>query len=220
MESARASFISKGTTPPIGWVYEIKHEGETFTFQAPMYLGLEKQLRAWHKSKELEWPGDSEMRARIEHYICQYLPKGFCKGGPDQPVVPFLSIRMIRDATRLIVDRLFRREEMMVPQEEANRRAKTCANCVKNVHGICVSCAGSELMGLFVWFLRQGRKTPYDQVLDVCTVCGCALRAKVHVALVTLEKLSKHTYPPNCFLYGTAAHVPAKDSAASAKGGD
>ena len=206
----RAKFIMSGTTPPVGWVYEIVHEDVKYRFQSPMRHGLFLQLRQWYSAKGLEWPGDAEMTARVEHHICQLCPPGFCEGGPNRPAVPYLSVAMIRDGTKLLLRRLFARKEFMVPQEEANRRAKICANCQENLRGICTSCMGNEFVEVFGWFLRAGRKTPYDIALGVCSVCGCILAAKVHVAQSTLNELSKHTYPPNCFMYGTPAHVPEK----------
>lgn len=208
MSTERARFISHGTTPPVGWIYSIVHDGTRYQFQSPMKHGLMRQLRDWYRSKELEWPGDEEMSARIEHHICQYCPKGFCSGGPDRPRVPYLSMSGIRDGTRLILNRLFNRKDFMVPQEEAERRAVVCANCPNNLHGICTGCVGNEFMDIFGWFLRQGRKTQLDSVLDTCSVCGCLLKAKVHVSNETLFELSKHHYPPNCWLHGTPACLP------------
>ena len=209
-EKPRARFINRSTTPPIGWIYEIEHEGSKFTFQSPMHHGLMQQLRKWHADKQLEWPGDPEMRARIEHFICQRLPKGFCIGGPDNPVVPYLSVGMIRDATRLIMRRIFDRKELFVGQTEADRRAKICANCPANLHGICTSCAGNQFFDLFGWFIRAGKKTQYDSALDTCAVCKCLLRCKIWINQETLNALTKHEYPPQCWLHGTPAHVSAK----------
>lgn len=210
MTEPRARFISRNTTPPVGWIYEETLDGEKFIFQSPMQTGLMKQLKDWYAAKKLEWPGEPEMRARIEHFICQRLPKGFCHGGPDQPAVPYLSARMIRDGTRLLLQRLFRGKDFLVPQEEANRRAKICANCPQSLSGICTSCMGNEFFDIFGWFLRAGRKTPYDAGLGVCAICGCLLTAKVHVSSETLFELSRHTYTPNCWLYNTPAHLPKK----------
>lgn len=211
-EKPRARFISRSTTPPIGWVYEIEHEGSKFTFQSPMQLGLMTQIKKWYSSKGLEWPGDPEMRARIEHYICQRLPKGFCIGGPDEPAVPYLSVGMIRDGTKLLLRKLFSRQEFLVDQSVADRRAKICANCPQNLRNICTSCMGNEFFDIFGWFLRAGRKTPYDAAIEVCAVCGCILTAKVHVSDDTLFTLSKHAYPDNCWLARTPADITKREA--------
>lgn len=210
MTKPRAKFIHPSSTPPIGWVYELEHDGQKYTFQSPMRLGLMQQLRDWYRAKELDWPGDEEMKQRVEDYICQLVPKGFCTGGPDQPTVPFLSVSAIRDATRLFMNRLFRGEDILVPQEEADRRAKICANCPRNLHGICTSCMGNEFQDIFRWLVARNRKTPYDSVLDTCQVCGCLLKAKTHVSIEELSKLEKRTYPSNCWLHNTPCHVDSK----------
>ena len=206
----RASFVQRGVTPPCGWIYEVEHDGEVFTFQAPMRTALFQELRSWYARKELEWPGDEEMTARVEEYICAKVPKGFCKGDKDREHNPVFSIRSIRAATQLFTAKLFKGEDFFVDQEEANRRALTCANCPQNLHGICTGCVGSEFQDILAQFVRAGRKTPYDQALDTCKVCGCLLRAKVHVSMEVLEKLPKHTFPSNCWLYNTPAHKPTE----------
>ena len=208
MKDDRSRFVHPGTTPPVGYVYEILHEGELFSFQAPMWTTMVKRLREWYSAKALDWPGEAEMRKRVEHFICQLVPPGFCAGGPASPRIPFLSISAIRDASKLFVDRVIRGQGSLVPNEEAVRRAKICANCPRNTHGICTSCASSEFHDLFAWLVRQGRRTPYDSVLDVCTACGCVLKAKVHISIDTLARLTPHSYPENCWLHGTKAHVP------------
>ena len=206
----RARFAQRGTVPPVGWIYELVHEDVKYRFQSPMHLGLMQQLKQWHIAHKVDWPGDEEMQARVEHYICQRLPKGFCVGGPDRPVVPYLSRAMIRDGTRLLLGRIFSRKEFLVAPATAEKRAKICANCRSNMHGICTSCIGNEFFDIFGWFIRAGKKTPYDQALDVCVECGCLLRAKVWVSDATLFELSKHAYPENCWLFGTPACLPAK----------
>ena len=211
----RAKFIMSGTTPPVGWVYEIVHEDVKYRFQSPMRHGLFLQLRQWYSAKGLEWPGDAEMTARVEHHICQLCPPGFCEGGPNRPAVPYLSVAMIRDGTKLLLRRVFARKEFLVSPEEANRRALICANCQENLQGICVSCIGNEFFDIFGWFIRAGRKTPYDSVLGVCRVCGCISSAKIHVANSTLFELSKHEYPDQCWLARTPADLTKRDGDAN-----
>ena len=207
-ERKRGKFRHPGRVPPIGYVYEIKYQDTSFSFQAPTRLGILQKIRAWYVSKDLTWPGDKEMESRLEDYICSVLPPGFCKDTSSKGV-PYLSVQKIRDATHLFVSRLTRGKAALVSPEVANNRARICANCPKNMHGICTSCAGNEFMDIFSWFVRNGRRTFVDQHLDTCSVCGCLLKAKVHVATEELEKLEPHTYPDNCWLRDTKCHVDA-----------
>ncbi len=213
MSNERPSFVQSGVTPPCGWLYEFEHEGEVFTFQASMRVDLFQQLRSWYGKKKLEWPGDKEMTARVEEYICARVPLGFCKGGKDRPHTPMFSVQSIRAATQLFTSRMFKGDDFFVSQDEANRRALTCANCKFNTHGFCVSCAGSGVQDLFVSFVRAGRKTEYDNVLDVCKVCGCLLRCKVLVSMDILKELPKPKggYPSNCWLHGSPADIDRED---------
>lgn len=207
MTKPRARFHHRTSVPPIGYVYEIIHDGASFTFQGHSMEQLLRQLKVWYYSKEVEWPGDGEMEARVQEFICKYVPPGFCTGGTDMPKVPFLSTPAIRDGTRLIIKRMVKGKKALVPPEEAERRARICANCPQNLHGICTSCAGNEFQDLFQWFVSRGRRTTVDSVLDTCYTCGCLLKAKVHVDLEVLKTLEKHSYPSNCWLHGTECHV-------------
>lgn len=204
----RASFVQRGVAPPCGWVYSTEHDGEVFTFQAGMRTGLMQDLKNWYRNKDLDWPGDKEMEARVEEYICSKVPKGFCKGDKDREHNPVFSVSNIRAATQLFTSKMFKGEDFFVDQDEANRRALTCANCPKNLRGFCVSCASSNVQDILASFVRSGKKTPYDNVLDVCGVCGCIARAKVWVSMEVLGNLPKHKYPENCWLHGTPAHKP------------
>lgn len=206
-ERERAKFRHPGRTPPIGYVYEIAYEDTTFSFQAPTRLGILQKIRAWYASKDITWPGDKEIESRMEDYVCRLLPQGFCKGS-DGKGVPYLSVAKIRDATRLFFGRVSKGKSALVSADVANNRARICANCPKNLHGICTSCAGSEFMDIFGWFVRQGRSTPLDAHLDTCSECGCLLRAKVHISTEELEKLEPHTYPDNCWLRDTKCYKP------------
>lgn len=206
MSEPRARFLVPGSVPPIGYVYQEEHDGETYRFQASTRFDLLARLRQWYRTKEKEWPGDKEMEARIEDYICQLVPSGFCKGGPSKPRVPFLSSSSIRDASRLLISGLKQGRKILVDKTEADRRALICANCPANLHGICTSCMGTEFQSIFRALLTRGASTKYDSVLDTCSVCGCLLKAKVHISLDELAKLSKKTYPENCWLHGTACH--------------
>lgn len=208
MSSERAKFINSGTTPPIGWVYAVVHEGVRYPFQSPMKHGLMKQLRSWYSAKQLDWPGDTEMVARVEAYICQRLPKGFCTGGKDTGI-KILSVKGIRDSTRGFAYKALRHpDKYLVSMDEASRRAQVCANCKSNLHGICTSCAGNEFMDLFAMYERAGRTTPYDSVLDTCESCGCLIKTKVHISMDLLALTRKHHYPENCWLHGTPACLP------------
>lgn len=187
------------------YIYEIAHEGEVFSFQSFTRASMMQQLRGWYASKQVPWPGDSEIDARLENFICQFTPPGFCIG--PGPKVPRLSVSKIRDTTRLIVARLIKGEKVLVEPEEATRRAKICGNCPKNLHGICTSCMSSEFQDVMRHLLTRNRETKYDSILDTCSVCGCLLKAKVHISIDELAKTQKHTYPENCWMHGTACHV-------------
>ena len=204
----REKFAMPGQTPPVGYLYAEELDGTVFKFQAPMRLGMMKQLRAWYEAKRLEWPGDAEMESRMEHFTCRFCPDGFCSGRVKQEHSKRFSVKGIRDATSGFAYKAIRHPELLVPLAEAERRAKICANCPSHSHGVCVSCAGSNFMDLVAMFKSAGRTTPYDSVLDICDVCSCMVRLKVHFSIDLLKQAEKHSWPANCWLHGTEAHLP------------
>ena len=211
MTTERSKFAHANVVPPTGYIYAQEHEGTLYTFQSPTWTDLKGKLRSWYRSKNLEWPGDDEMRARMEEFVCARLGPGFCVG-KTRRIGRVLSASSILGVTRIMLARAFKGDKgVLVPPEEAERRAKICVNCTKNLHGICTSCAGNEFGGVLAWLISGNRSTQYDQYLDTCEPCGCLLRAKVHVSLDELAKTPPQSYPENCWLYGTKCHRPKKE---------
>ena len=204
---ARERFAFPGQTPPVGYMYAEELDGTVFKFQAPMRHGMMRQLRAWYAAKKLEWPGDAEMESRVEHFTCGFCPDGFCKGGKKREHSKIFSVKSIRDATGFAY-KAVRHPELMVSMEEAAARAKVCANCSRNSRGVCVSCAAVNFHDLLAMFERAGRTTPYDSVIDICEVCGCIARLKLHLGDELLALTEKHDWPENCWLRKTPAQSP------------
>lgn len=73
----------------------------------------------------------------------------------------------------------------LVDRAKAERRAAICASCPRNVpiKG-CMGCSGliPKIMKL-----TQGAKTTLDNKLMGCAVCGCQLKAKVHMPNEVIE---------------------------------
>lgn len=204
----REKFSLPGQTPPVGYLYAEELDGVVHKFQAPMRDGMMKQLRSWYAAKKLDWPGDAEMASRMEDFTCRYCPTGFCKGGTKREHSKIFSIKGIRGSTAAFAYKAIRHPELLVSMEEAERRAKICANCPKNLHGVCVSCLASNFHDILSMFAAAGRTTPYDSALDICEVCGCIARIKLHLGDELLALTEKHTFPANCWATATPAHIP------------
>ena len=84
-------------------------------------------------------------------------------------------------------------------QDEAERRAAICAKCPRNVpiRG-CMGCSGLIPKLLKV---TKGASTSLDQELKGCSVCGCQLKAKVHLpTAVSTGDEDRHDFPDWCWI--------------------
>lgn len=79
-----------------------------------------------------------------------------------------------------------------VNQDVANARAKLAADCPfnkVNYADSCLECYQSTLRGLVA--IRQGRTTPYDELLGACENCGWDNKTVVHLDISCLSGRSK-----------------------------
>lgn len=83
-----------------------------------------------------------------------------------------------------------------VPMEEAERRAKICVTCPKNVTvSGCLGCTG---VAALVRKIRGDHKTSVDHKLNACNACGCELKVKVLVPSEVIDNRGL-AYPSWCW---------------------
>ncbi len=68
----------------------------------------------------------------------------------------------------------------LVPQAEANRRAAICARCPMNIMW-SQSCSICGKVEKAVMIVVGDVRTTHDQGLYACSICGCSLKAAVHL---------------------------------------
>lgn len=120
--------------------------------------------------------------------LCQRLPAGWCMykdGEPSKGITNILSFDNIKKGvaslTQLTLDAV-KGEDPFVGQDEANRRAEICARCHLNMNAsFCMGCGGARIILDMVAKVKGERKTPLDNMLQNCGVCGCRNDAIVHV---------------------------------------
>lgn len=206
-------FISPMTVPPGGkYFFEVAAlrdygialpDGVTAKFEFPSMDGLLHQVKKYLRSNNIPVP--ENLTLLVTDYICRSVPLGFCYGESELGRVRFISSSQIAEGTKLIWQKArMPKGEFYVTQEEAERRAKICADCPMNLHGICTSCTSS--LSDTLSRLIANRSTPYDDFLDTCALCACGLRAKVHVSLKALAQTQKWAYAkanPKCWMANT-----------------
>jgi len=79
-----------------------------------------------------------------------------------------------------------------VPSEEASRRAEICAGCKWNNQGDWSSFFTRPVSEGIMRQLKVrsdiGLSTPNDKKLNVCEICSCPLKLKVHVPMETIRE--------------------------------
>lgn len=206
-----------GECVPGGFKYVVPETGQSI---GPfiVYRDLESAVRKYYALSGLLSPGDLE--ARIHEYICASIPEYYCRNedgtiqlqpqarsGPaqSQAVVKFGAVVQgtLTLSEWLIKGRLLKQAEL-VGAEQSLARAGTCAACSHNVPiGGCAKCVAGRLEKAVVAIVGNN-KTPLDDRLQACDLCGCALKAKVWLPLdllrkrMTVEQLL--AFPPHCWL--------------------
>tara|TARA_R110002153_G_scaffold7380_8_gene33153 strand:+ start:2324 stop:2944 length:621 start_codon:yes stop_codon:yes gene_type:complete len=94
---------------------------------------------------------------------------------------------------------------VVVPSDEAERRASICAVCPHNIEAVgCSTCMGilPKVMGLI-----KNRKTTHHEELESCSRCSCALKAKVWLPMDVVSGGQVLTLPEKCWLKGSVTEI-------------
>jgi hypothetical protein len=126
----------------------------------------------------------------IQNQICATLDGDWCleNGRPIPPMGGFgFDIAAVIQGTRTLASWLIKGKGKKVEAIEAERRALICAGCPMNQPPVgCTGCTMSALKEA-VNVVVGGAATAYDSQLQSCKVCGCSLRAKIHLPLDILR---------------------------------
>lgn len=178
-------------TPPGLWRYRIPEIADATVawvkgFYA--YNDLEAEIHRRYKANGIGVPAD--LRQLIVEQLCQTLPEGWCNDGSLLSKIGTAISRefnRVVQGTTTLLDWWVSSGRRKVPLEEANRRAAICATCVFNAEPAgCTNCNKGVLPNL-AKAIVGGEPTAYENSLQSCFVCGCALSAKVHLPLDVLK---------------------------------
>lgn len=141
--------------------------------------------------------------AFFENAICEALPPERC--ARECRYVDDDSPEELKSVRRLRLEHIVRFVRSMRDWQaagggldsevEAERRARICAQCPRNVDVAgCSWCSG---LLASVLQLVAGRRTEQDHLLKHCDVCGCANRAAVHFPMSAVD--ATLDYPEWCW---------------------
>lgn len=156
-------------------------------------------------------PIGSQFEQQIQDQICRGLDGAWCRDDSGIPIRPasgwLFDIQSVIQGTLSLGRFLIKDKRAKVEPAEAERRASICVGCPFNSDPTgCNNCslnALKEAANLIV----GGAATRYDGQLKSCKVCGCSLRAKIHLPLDTLltflTKQQLTELPSHCWLLET-----------------
>ena len=84
-----------------------------------------------------------------------------------------------------------------VSQKEASARAEICASCPRNIP--VLGCSACRNLVNAVFNVIGNRKTALDSKLRACGVCGCELKAAVHIPLEAFPHVRGQEFPDWCW---------------------
>jgi hypothetical protein len=195
----RVTNKSRGTSNQ--WKYVQPESGAVF--HGLSYWGIIDQVRLHRKAMGYDLAEGWE--ERFQDDLCRQNLQVPCS---DRPVGVSKRSLTIADLRRFM-NTVLKFGGKFVPQEEAERRAAICSTCPFN--GDVTGCWGCGGILTQVTKFLAGRTTQRDRALESCRVCGCVLRAKVHLPLDVIQDFETRTsldYPEWCW------QRPASDSSA------
>jgi len=145
--------------------------------------------------------------ANIQDQLCVGLDGNWCNqnGIPLPPSGGWaFDIQGVIQGTRTLAQWLIKGKGKKVEVVEAERRALICAGCPYNQDPAgCSSCSMGALREAAI-VVVGGSTTAYDSQLKSCKVCGCALKAKIHLPLEILQDsltdAQMFALPKHCWL--------------------
>jgi len=120
-----------------------------------------------------------ELEDEVEQWACVAHPDEVEVVDPRLPVRRSLGLDDVIRGTKVLA--AFKLAgSPLVAQAEADRRAAICARCPMNV-GWSQSCSVCGKVEAAVQAVVGNVRTAHDQQLFACSICGCSLKAAVHL---------------------------------------
>lgn len=197
-----------------GWRYVVPETGQRF--EGASLSELLHNLSAHYRAAG--YPQPPNLARLVEDYICEQVPEA-CGGQPRASRSSDLvqqgwlaglkhTFTNIVTGTQTLAAWIVGGRNY-VDGDVANARARVCTTCPENVEP--QGCTGCNLNTLHevVRSVVGSRTTTSDSLLKACKVCGCDLKAKVHLPHTVLWRhmpdAQKQQLPEWCWLKREAA---------------
>lgn len=182
----KQKLLHTNVVPPGGWRAKCPHCA--YWIIAPTYPDWIEWIAKHNKSNgHPEWDYETQ--------LCEALPPGQCSamnGGPGVSLQCEMDSRSLLAGAvavgSLLVEYALGRE-VFVDQAEADRRARICALCPKNVPvSGCTGCGTMQDAKARLSAITGERKTSADPYLRGCCICGCNCATIVWIRKDILER--------------------------------
>jgi hypothetical protein len=178
-------------TPPGGWHYIQPETGHVFeTYSYPKWIediSKHRFANGIPVTADLEW--------ELQDDLCKRHPEwanSICRRVPEPQGKIRINFHATLSFIAMLLDWLFKGLPT-VSQEVAEERASICAGCPFNRPmsfgcGLCTSQV-TELLAS----LRGQKRTSKDDLLGICGICSCSLKAAIHFPVEVQKKaLNEH----------------------------
>ena len=159
------AFPNTMTTPPGGeWFWE---DRDVFIHSRSYHDVIDAMRRHFREKGITKDPAEA-----LADYMCPRMPRGFCHGRSDDPVLTLDQI--VRNTIDLC------RGLPLEMVDTVRRRLEKCAACDMCDHPVCVTCRGVDKR---IYEAFGGRRAPLDadRKSGVCRVCGAFVMGLVSV---------------------------------------
>lgn len=180
-------WIAKNRTPPDGWRYKVPDTGVTVkgSHWGHLLMRVEEHLVANNL------PVPLNLEEYVENYMCGLFPD-MCED-VEIPKSPHKKKKMtvgdvLRFTAMIGADMLNGRKRES--NEEANRRANICADCVDNIDPDGCSGCDRGRMEKLIEKLTGSIATKHDSRLKSCRHCGCINKAQVWFPIDLLQRFT------------------------------
>ena len=183
-----------GLVPPGGWRYT-QSESEVL-LEAPNFPELLKRVEAHRRANDYDLsPG---WKDRVETEICAALNLD-CLPRKEEPLKRVVKWSEVFSFVTTVSRWLTLNGGQCVEPKVAERRAAICAACPNNIPiSGCVGC--HSLTKLVERAIGKGRETSHDEKLEGCRICGCTLKAKIHVPKEAMQGEKPLAFPDHCWM--------------------
>lgn len=188
--------------PPGGWSYTQPENG--MLIQGGNYAELRERVRQ-HRDNN-RYQNGPQLDDEIQDQICERIPEPhrahWCIDPASRTPSPVayrsVAVADVRNFLHTLGSWI-RSGFAFVNQPEADRRAKVCAECPKNVE--IAGCTGCAHIGPLITQTIGHHATAEDYRLKGCEVCGCSNKAQIWVPMAVLAKgMNSHMkFPEWCW---------------------